>query len=222
MAKLKGAEILIKSLIEEGVTHMFGYPGGSVIPLTDKLYGEKAIKFILTRHEQGAAHAADGYARATGRPGVCFAQCVGAANLAAGLRDAHLACAPLVVFTGGPDDTTRHRHTYQQIDDFPLFRPVTKYSARVDDVTRLPDVLRQAFRAATTGNPGPAHIELAGHQGELERQIGDLPTVPEPQFGRIPTARPLADAEAVAQVARLIEQAERPVIIAGGGAHMFF
>ncbi len=132
---------------------------------------------------------ADGYARASGRVGVSFAQCIGAANLAAGLRDPYLACSPLVVMTGGPYAQSRSRHVYQEIEDFPLFKPVTKYSARVETVTRLPDTLRQAFRAATTGTPGPAHLELAGHQGELEQEAADLEVIAEPQFGRVPPLR---------------------------------
>jgi acetolactate synthase-1/2/3 large subunit len=160
---------------------------------------------------------ADGYGRASGRPGVAFAQCVGAANLAAALRDPYLACSPLVVFTGGPYPATRHRHTYQQIEDFPLFKPLTKYSAQVDQISRLPDVLRQAFRAATTGTPGPAHIELQGHMGELELDVDDLPIVAEPQYGQAPALRPSADPQAVVQAARRLQEAERPVIVAGGG-----
>jgi acetolactate synthase-1/2/3 large subunit len=161
---------------------------------------------------------ADGYARASGRPGVCFAQCVGAANLAAGLRDPYLACTPMVMLTGGPYRHTRGRHAYQEIEDLPLFKPVTKFSTSVDDVTRLPDALRQAFRAATTGTPGPTHVELMGHLGELEQQSGDLEILREERFGRVPAFRSVPDAESLSQAARLLECARRPVIVAGGGA----
>jgi len=219
MPKLTGAQFIADSLEAYGVTHVFFVPAVLNHTLA-QLDLRTDIKRILTHGEKSAAYMADGYARVSGRPGVCFAQCVGAANLAAALRDAYLACSPMVVLTGGPDDNTRHRHTYQQIDDFPLFEPLTKYNARVDDVTRLPDVLRQAFRAATTGAPGPVHIELAGHQAELEREEGELSVVPERQFGLVPPARPLADTGTVAEVARQLEQATRPVIVAGGGTRI--
>ena len=160
---------------------------------------------------------ADGYARASGRVGVSFAQCIGAANLAAGLRDPYLACSPLVVLTGGPYAQSRGRHVYQEIEDFPLFKPVTKYSARVDTVTRLPDTLRQAFRAATTGTPGPAHLELAGHMGELEQEAADLEVIAEPQFGRVPPLRIAPDPQVVREAAQLLGAASRPIIVAGGG-----
>jgi acetolactate synthase-1/2/3 large subunit len=176
------------------------------------------IKRILTHGEKAAVYMADGYARASGRVGVSFAQCIGAANLAAGLRDPYLACSPLVVLTGGPYPQSRSRHVYQEIEDFPLFKPVTRYSARVDTVTRLPDTLRQAFRAATTSTPGPAHLELAGHLGELEQETADLTVIPEPQFGRTPPFRTRPDASAVRESAKLLGAASRPIIVAGGGA----
>jgi acetolactate synthase I/II/III large subunit len=161
---------------------------------------------------------ADGYARASRRVGVSFAQCIGAANLAAGLRDPYLACSPLVVLTGGPYVESRGRHVYQEIEDYPLFKPLTKYSARVDTLARLPDTLRQAFRAATTGTPGPAHLELAGHMGELEREAADLEVIAEPQFGRVPPLRIAPDPQAVRAAAQMLGVAQRPIIVAGGGA----
>ena len=120
--------MLIRALQDEGVDYVFGYPGGAVLHIYDAFFKQNRIQHVLVRHEQAATHMADGYARASGRVGVSFAQCVGAANLAAALRDPYLACTPMVVITGGPTDASRHRHTYQQIDDFPLFKPVTKYS----------------------------------------------------------------------------------------------
>ena len=135
-----------------------------------------------------------------------------------GLRDPYLACSPLVVLTGGPYAQSRSRHVYQEIEDFPLFKPVTKYSARVDTVTRLPDTLRQAFRAATTGTPGPAHLELAGHMGELEQEVADLEVIAEPQFGRVPPLRIAPDPQVVREAAQLLGAASRPIIVAGGGA----
>src|SRR5215470_12279518 len=188
MPKMMGAHFIAKSLESYGVSHVFFVPAimSHTLAALDMHTG---IKRIMTHGEKSAVYMADGYARASGRVGVSFAQCIGAANLAAGLRDPYLACSQLVVLTGGPYAESRSRHVYQEIEDYPLFKPVTKYSARVDTVSRLPDTLRQAFRAATTGTPGPAHLELAGHQGELEREAADLEVVAEPQFGRVPPLR---------------------------------
>jgi len=216
MPRLSGAQFIADSLAAYGVSHVFFVPAIMSHTLAE-LDLRTDVKRILTHGEKAAVYMADGYARASGRPGVSFAQCVGAANLAAALRDPFLACSPLVVFTGGPYPATRHRHTYQQIEDFPLFKPLTKYSASVDEISRLPDVLRQAFRAATTGTPGPVHIELQGHLGELELEVDELPIIGEPQFSRVPAFRPSADPQAVAQAARRLQEAERPVIVAGGG-----
>ena len=211
-----GAQFIAESLESYGVTHVFFVPAIMSHTLAE-LDLRTDIKRVMTHGETSAAYMADGYARASGRPGISFAQCVGAANLAAGLRDPYLACSPMVVFTGGPYAHQRHRHSYQEIDDFALFKPVTKFSARVEHVDQLPEMIRQAFRAATTGTPGPAHIELAGHLGELEVESAELERIAEPQYGRVPPCRPPADAKAVAAVARLLEQALRPVIVAGGG-----
>ena len=216
MPKISGSQFVADSLEAYGVTHVFFVPVIMSHTLA-QIEHRTGIQRIMTHAEKSAVYMADGYARASGRPGISFAQCIGAANLAAALRDPFMACSPMVVFTGGPYPYTRHRHAYQEIDDFSMFKPVTKYSARVDRVSRLPDVLRQAFRSATTGTPGPAHIEVEGHMGELEEQVDELLLVPEPQFGQVPGLRSLADPDAVAQAARLWERANRPVIVAGGG-----
>ncbi|MCH7729290.1 MAG: thiamine pyrophosphate-binding protein [Planctomycetes bacterium] len=214
-----GAQYIADALEGYGVTHVFFVPAIMSHTLA-QMDLRTNIQRVMTHGEKAAAYMADGYARACGRPGVSFAQCVGAANLAAALRDAYLACAPLVVFTGGPYSDQRHRNSYQEIDDFALFKPVTRFSARIENVTQLPEMIRQAFRAATTGVPGPAHIELAGHLGELELDTADFELLVEPQFSQIPAFRPSADAESVAKVARLLERAERPVIVAGGGVRI--
>ena len=203
MPRLTGAQFLADSLHAQGVTHVFFVPAILSHTLAE-LDRRTPIRRILTHGEKSAVYMADGYARASGRVGVSFAQCIGAANLAAGLRDPYLACSPLVVLTGGPYAQSRGRHVYQEIEDFPLFKPVTKYSARVDTVTRLPDTLRQAFRAATTGTPGPAHLELAGHLGELEQEVADLEVIAEPQFGRVPPLRTAPDPQMVREAAQLL------------------
>ena len=217
MPHLTGAQFLADSLHALGVTHVFFVPAILSRTLAE-LDRRTPIQRILTHGEKSAVYMADGYARASRRVGVSFAQCIGAANLAAGLRDPYLACSPLVVMTGGPYVESRGRHVYQEIEDYPLFKPLTKYSARVDTLARLPDTLRQAFRAATTGTPGPAHLELAGHMGELEREAADLEVISEPQFGQVPPMRIAADPQAGRAALQLLEAAHRPIIVAGGGA----
>ena len=117
---------------------------------------------------------ADGYARATGKPGVCMAQVIGALNLAAGLRDAWLAHSPVIAITGGRDPSSKFRNVYQEVDDVPAFEPVTKFNATVDDVARFPDMLRQAFRVATTGTPGPVHLQFRGNEGQIDEDEADI------------------------------------------------
>ena len=217
MGKMTGAQFLADCLEGYGVTHVFLVPSILVHTLY-QMEQRTQIKRIVTHGEKSAVYMADGYARACGRPGVCMAQTVGAANLAAGLRDPYLACVPILALTGGPYPSTRNRMTYQQIDDFPLFKPLTKFSAHVDDINRLPDLVRQAFRSATTGKPGPVHIEFEGHLGEvLETREADLEVIVEERFASVPPFRPEPDAEAVKEAARLLAEAKRPIIVAGGG-----
>ncbi len=216
MAKMTAAQYLADTFASYGVTQLFFVPVILSRTLVE-IERRTSIQRIMTHGEKPAAYMADGYARASGRPGICMSQCVGGANLAAALRDAHLACAPLIAITGGAYPHTRNRHTYQQIEDVPLFKPVTKFSAEVDDITRLPDVLRQAFRAATTGTPGPVHIQLLGHQGEFDVQEAEFEVMAEERFASVPPFRPEPEAGSVADVARLLEAAERPIIVAGGG-----
>jgi acetolactate synthase-1/2/3 large subunit len=160
---------------------------------------------------------ADGYARASGKPGVCMAQVVGAMNLAAGLRDAYLAHSPVIAFTGGRDPKTKFRKVYQEIDDVPAFEPVTKWNATVDAVERFPDMVRQAFRVATSGAPGPVHLQFRGNEGQLDQEEADLQPLVEAQFARVPAFRPPPDAEELKKLLYWLQRAERPVIVAGGG-----
>jgi acetolactate synthase-1/2/3 large subunit len=173
----------------------------------------------VTHGEKAAAYMADGYARASGRPGVCLAQMVGAANLAAGLRDGYMGSSPIVAITGGPFRSSRGRHQYQEIeDDKAMFGPVTKSSTRVDSLDRIADTIRQAFRVATTGRPGPVHIEFENHHGDaLELLEGDLDPAAETRFTRLPPFRPAPDPEEVTRAADYLARASRPVIVAGAG-----
>ena len=150
MSKITGAQVMAEMLKGYGVTHIFHVPAVLRATMVE-LEKRTDIKRLHVHSEATAAYMADGYARATGKPGVCMAQVIGALNLAAGLRDAWLAKAPVIAMTGGRDPKTKFRNVYQEVDDMPAFEPVTKFNATVDDVARFPDMVRQAFRAATTG-----------------------------------------------------------------------
>jgi acetolactate synthase I/II/III large subunit len=214
--KMSGAEYLARTLEAYGVTAVFFVP----TILSKALYEMEtrtSIDRILTHGEKAAVYMADGYARASGRPGVCMAQTVGAANLAAGLRDPYLGGSPVVAFTGGPYNWSRGRNYYQEIEDFPLFKPVTKFSAQVTDSSRLPDLLAQAFAASVAGQPGPTHLEVFGHSGE-DVEDGEVDVaVPESRPFVVPAYRTRAPAGAIAAATALLAEASRPVIVAGGG-----
>src|SRR5919206_429629 len=198
-----------------GISHVFIVP--AIFHSGMAALEDTPIRRVTTHHEIAAAYMADGYARAARKPGVCLAQAVGATNMAAGLHDAFLAGSPVICLTGGPEPTSRYRGLYQSIEDFPMFEAVTKFNARVDIPACFGDLLRQAFREATSGAPGPAHLELPGRLGEGAEGKGDFEVVLEPRFGQFPAYRPMADAETVRQAAGLLRDAERPVIVAGGG-----
>ena len=216
MARMTGAEALARMLQGYGVTHVFMVP--AVLRRTfAEMERHTRIHRIHTHGEKSAAYMADGYARASGRPGICMAQVVGALNLAAGLRDAWLAHSPVIAFTGGRDPKTKFRNVYQEVDDVPAFEPVTKWNATVDAVERIPDMLRQAFRAAVSGNPGPVHLQFRGNEGQVDQEEADMQPQWETQFARVPPFRPEPDAASVRAALALLQQAEKPVIVAGGG-----
>src|SRR6516225_4680855 len=214
--KMTGAECLAEMLKGYEVTHLFMVP--AVLRRTfAELERRTAIARIHTHGEKSAAYMADGYARASGKPGLCMAQVIGALNLAAGLRDAWLAHSPVIAMTGGREPRTKFRKVYQEIDDIPVFEPVTKLNATVDDVTRFPDMLRQAFRVAVSGCPGPVHLQFRGNEGQVDAEEAELEPLVEPQFARIPPFRPEPERASILAALKLLQEAERPVIVAGGG-----
>jgi len=216
MTKTTGAEILADMLAGYGVTHVFMVP--AVLRRTfAEMERRTSIRRIHTHGEKAAAYMADGYARASGRPGVCMAQVVGALNLAAGLRDAHLAHSPVIAFTGGREPRTKFRQVYQEVDDIPSFEPVTKWNATVDAVERFPDMVRQAFRVAVSGAPGPVHLQFRGNEGQIDQEEAEMEPLVEPQFARVPPFRPEPEAAHVVAALAALQSAERPVIVAGGG-----
>jgi thiamine pyrophosphate-dependent acetolactate synthase large subunit-like protein len=215
MPKMTGSRIFAEAMQSYGVTHVFFVPTIMLPALAEM--EDMNIRRVMTHGEKAAAYMADGYARALRKPGICMAQTVGAANLAAGLRDAYLAGSPVIAITGGRQPETMYRHVYQEIEDLPMFNTVTKFNAQVDKVERLPDLLRQAFRAATSRASGPVHLEMRGSHGHVVEEEDDLELVVEASFLQYPAFRPEPEGGRVREAARLLTRAQRPVIVAGGG-----
>ncbi len=216
MPMMTGGRFMAETLDGYGVTHVFFVP---VIIQRALLEMEKlGIKRILTHGEKAAAYMADGYARASHRPGICAAQNVGAANLAAGLQDPFLAGSPVLAITGRKPRISQHRNSYQEVDHLRPFSAVTKYSVPVDSVEQLPFLLRQALREATSGAPGPVHLDLEGTSGNVVMEgEADLEVIIEENFTRVPAYRPEPEAAMVRAAAQALSAAQRPVIVAGGG-----
>ena len=216
MPMMTGGRFMAETLHGYGVTHVFFVP---VIIQRAMLEMEKlGIKRILTHGEKAAAYMADGYARASHKPGVCAAQNVGAANLAAGLQDPFLAGSPVLAITGRKPRLSQHRNSYQEVDHLRPFSAVTKYSVPVDSAEQLPFLLRQALREATSGAPGPVHLDLEGTSGNIVMEgEADLEVIIEENFTRVPAYRPEPEAAMVRAAAQVLSAAQRPVIVAGGG-----
>jgi acetolactate synthase-1/2/3 large subunit len=214
---MTGAECLADMLAGYGVTHVFMVP--AVLRRTfAEMERRTKIARVHCHGEKSAAYMADGYARASGKPGICMAQVIGALNLAAGLRDAYLAHSPVIAMTGGRDPKTKFRKVYQEIDDVPAFEPVTKFNATIDEVARIPDMVRQAFRVATSGAPGPVHLQFRGNEGQLDVEEAEMEALVEAQFARVPPFRPEPEAAHVKAALDLLQKAERPIFVVGGGA----
>ncbi len=214
MAKLKGAEILVKSLCKEGVRHIFGYPGGSVLPLYDALYDEKSITFHLTRHEQGAVHAADGYARATGEVGVCMATSgPGATNLVTGIATAHMDSIPMIAITGQVKSVLIGNDAFQEADIVGITRSVTKHNYLIKDVSEVARTVKEAFHIARTGRPGPVLIDLPVDVQMLEAEFEYPRTIEMRSYNPVLKGHP----GQIKKIADAVEKSQRPLIYAGGG-----
>ena len=216
MARMTGAKFMADTFKAYGVTHVFLVPAILRRALAEMdLIG---IKRVITHGEKAAAYMADGYARASGKPGICMAQSVGAANLAAGLQDAYLGLSPVIALTGHKRSDEQYRNAYQEIEHSKPFASVTKFSAVVDNAEQLPHLLRQAFREATTGAPAPVHLDIQGMSGDYATEAeAELEVMFEATFAQRPAFRPEADPESVRAAARALTSAQRPVIVAGGG-----
>lgn len=211
--KMSGAEIIIESLKREGTKYIFGYPGGVVLNIFDSLYDEKEIKLILGRHEQGAVHAADGYARATGKPGVALVTSgPGATNTVTGIATAAMDSIPLVVMSGQVPTMLIGNDAFQEADIVGITRPCTKYNFLVKDVKDLSRTIREAFHIATTGRPGPVLIDLPK---DVTASKTDF-VWPEID---VRSYKPTYEGNKwmIKQAAHQIAKAKKPVIIAGGG-----
>ena len=211
---LSGSEIVIECLKEQGVDTVFGYPGGTILNIYDELYKHShEIRHILTSHEQGAAHAADGYARATGKVGVCMATSgPGATNLVTGIATAYMDSVPLVAFTCNVGVNLLGRDSFQEVDITGITMPITKYSCLVKDVKNLAPTIRRAFRIAKSGRPGPVLVDIT--KDVTAAKCDYTPVVPEEIPRKIESIR-YKDLE---EAAALIAKAKRPMIFVGGGA----
>lgn len=214
---MNGAEYIAATFADQGVSHVFLVPAILRRGLVEM--ERVGINRVLVHSEKGAAYMADGFARISRQPSVAMAQSVGAANLAAGLQDAYLAHSPVIALTGRKPPMFQHRNAYQEIRHGAMFGPVTKFDAVIDEAAQLPFLLRQLFREATTGTPGPVHADLLGLSGEcIEAGSAGCPLPDNGQFRTFPAFRPAADADQVREALARIENAKRPVIVAGGGA----
>lgn len=215
MAKTNGAKLFAEIIQGYGLTHVFYVP--QVISKALVAMEDMNIRRVVAHSEKAAAYMADGYARARGGPGVCMAQPIGASNLASGLRDAFMARSPVIAISGGPAVASRYRHAYQEVEDFGQFDSVTKANMNVDHASRLPDLLRQAFRTATSGTPGPVHLRFQGRGSDVPLADTDMEAVIEPQFKQVPAFRPEPEPRRVREAAAVLAKAKKPIIIAGGG-----
>lgn len=212
--QLTGAEALLESLKKEGVDILFGYPGGAVLPIYDALYKEKGLRHILTRHEQGAAHAADGYARVSGKVGVCFATSgPGATNLVTGIANAYMDSIPLVAITGQVATPLIGRDSFQEADITSITQPITKHNYLVKEAEELPRVIKESFHIARTGRPGPVVIDIAkdAQTKKFEFKYPDKINLP----GYRPTLQ--GHPRQIKAAAKMIAIAQKPILYAGGG-----
>ncbi|MEK5376011.1 biosynthetic-type acetolactate synthase large subunit [Paenibacillus sp. FSL P2-0173] len=212
---ITGSEILLRSLLLEGVDCVFGYPGGAVLYIYDAMYGFKDFKHVLTRHEQGAIHAADGYARASGKVGVCIATSgPGATNLVTGIATAFMDSVPLVVITGNVISSLIGTDAFQEADITGITMPITKHSYLVRDVEDLPRIIHEAFHIANTGRKGPVLIDIP-------KDISAAQTLFVPQTGPVTmrgyNPKVLPNKIQLDKLTQAISEAERPFILAGGG-----
>ena len=207
---LTGVQIILECLKRENVDTVFGFPGGKVIRLYDGIYAEKSIRHIETAHEQGAAHAADGYARVTGKVGVCIATSgPGATNLVTGIATAYMDSTPIVAITGNVPSNLLGKDSFQEVDIMGVTMPITKHNYQIKDVSRISDVFREAFAFAKSGRPGPVLIDITDDTFSAKCEY----TEPE---GKLNMQCRFSDIP-INEITSLIANAKKPVILTGGG-----
>ena len=217
MKKQTGAVVLAELLKSLGVTHIFMVP--AVLRRTMvEIEKRTNIKRLHVHSEKSAAYMADGYARVSHKPAICMAQIIGALNIAAGLRDAFLAHSPVIALTGGREPKTKFKKVYQEIDDMPAFEPVTKFNATIDDVNRFSDMMEQAFRVATSGSPGPVHLQFRGNEAQIDLEETEVEVTINEINIQIPPHRPICADLVLKKALEAIQKATKPIIVAGGGA----
>lgn len=217
--KINGARMLLETLKREGVTDVFGYPGGAVIPLYNEIYDFKGINHILTRHEQGAAHAADGYARVTGKVGVCIATSgPGATNLVTGIMTAYMDSIPMVAITGQVATSLIGKDAFQESDITGITMPITKNNYLVKNVKELPKILREAFHVASTGRKGPVLVDVPKDIQTAEIDFKEFEEIYN-SFTAVEGYSPTYEGhpKQIKMAAKYIEKAEKPLILAGAG-----
>lgn len=226
--RMRGAKILMECLAEQGVDTIFGYPGGTILNVYDELYryGDK-FKHILTAHEQGAAHAADGYARSTGKVGVCFATSgPGATNLTTGIATAYMDSSPVVFISCNVSENLMGKDSFQEVDITGITMPITKSNYLVRDVSKLADVVREAFAIAKSGRPGPVFIDILKNVTAEEAEYTPLPRERHFSEGRLATLMqrssnnfeaPAPDASDIDKLVEMIKESRKPLLICGGG-----
>ena len=214
MMQMTGSQILIECLKEQGGDTVFGYPGGAILNVYDELYRHRGeIRHVLTSHEQGASHAADGYARATGRVGVCLATSgPGATNLVTGIATAYMDSVPLVAITCNVGVSLLGKDSFQEVDIAGITMPITKHNFIVKDVRRLADTLRRAFAIAKSGRPGPVLVDIPKDVTAATAAFENRPLTP------LPKKKEKISQESLEKAARMIRASKRPYIFVGGGA----
>ncbi len=211
--KMTGAKMIVQALIDQGVDTVFGYPGGAVLPIYDEIFQQNHIKHVLVRHEQGAVHAAEGYARSTGKPGVCLVTSgPGATNAVTGLTDALMDSIPIIVLTGQVPTFMIGSDAFQEADTVGITRPCTKHNWLVKETDKLSGVIHEAFHVATSGRPGPVLVDIPK---DVQFATGAYTTKAARKSHYQPQLK--GDMEAITELVEAIEKAKRPVFYTGGG-----
>ncbi len=218
--KMTGAQILIECLKNKGIDTVFGYPGGAVLPIYDALYREKSIRHVRTSHEQGAAHAADGYARVTGKIGVCFSTSgPGATNLVTGIATAYMDSVPIVAFTGQVPLNLIGKDSFQEVDITGITLPITKHNYMIKKTEDIPRIVEEAFEVASSGRPGPVLVDIPKDVAAREIEFEDRGSLGK-RILKNPLTHDSFDLEQIEEIVEAVVTSKTPVLYAGGGVNI--